>query len=133
MIDWWKKPCQARTRIITSIDISFGPHTRSFTVATLGDYPDLLSLVLSHLPRDLQLGVIKPRFSRTQNRSYFSNGCQRCDAIIGENYESNAWNDERMAIAIFPTSISERWQAAISGKSDKTFGWAVYLSRGEGT
>lgn len=36
--------------------------------------------------RDLKVGKIKPRFSRTEGRSYTSFGCYYCDVLYGRHY-----------------------------------------------
>src|SRR5262249_16505243 len=64
----WK--CGAETRIISSVDIQFGMHTRSFAVAEFEKYMDLFSAILSSLSPKLEIGTIKSRSSRTQERSY---------------------------------------------------------------
>jgi len=32
------------------------------------------------------VGLVKPRFSRTRNGEYLSNGCVHCDALLGDFY-----------------------------------------------
>ena len=44
------------------------------------------------------VGVIKPRYSGTLERSYMSNGCCDCDALISEFYEHDAWHDEEATL-----------------------------------
>ena len=68
---------------MTGIDVSVAGRSYGFTVAELGKYPKLLSTVLGHLPRNLEFGSIKQRYSKKQERAYVSNGCVRCDRIIG--------------------------------------------------
>jgi hypothetical protein len=117
--------CGCQTRIITGIDVAFGPNRYGFSVPDLWGYPDLFEIVLGRLPDDLGLGAIKRRFSKTQGRSYLSNGCAHCDRIIGENYEHDAWEDQATVCA-FPIRLSERWQEAIEGNVGYEDGWAVY-------
>ena len=71
----WCWSCGAETTIITGVDVAFGAHELSFTIAKLGEYAQPLQSVLSRLPSDLEVGSIKSRFNRTQSRSYVSNGC----------------------------------------------------------
>lgn len=127
MIDCWRHPCTARTRIVTVIQVAFGPHDHQFTVSTLGEHPELLSLVQAMLPQDPSMSRIERRFSKTQERSYVSNGCCQCGALIGEHFEHDAYYDEADVIARFPIRISEVWQAAIEHGGDHGFGWGVYL------
>ncbi|MEX2213481.1 MAG: competence protein CoiA family protein [Phycisphaeraceae bacterium] len=52
--------------------------------------PDALQAVHNYLRseagRQLRLGAIKTRFSKTAGRSYMSQGCPNCDALFGEFY-----------------------------------------------
>lgn len=82
-IDCWKQSCGERTRIITYIDVAFGPHQYKFSVPDLGEYPDLFEAVRNHLPNDLGIGAIRRRHSKAQARAYLSNGCIRCDSLVG--------------------------------------------------
>jgi hypothetical protein len=117
--------CGCPTRIITGVDVAFGPNKYEFSVPDLGAYRDLFEIVQARLRGDLGLGVIKPRFSRTQERSYLSNGCAHCDCLIGEFYEHDAWEGQEIA-CVFPIRLSPRWQEAIEGKDDFGRGWGVY-------
>ena len=85
----WK--CGAVTRIVTFIEVFVGPHRFQLTVPDLNDFPDLLASCQDRIPKGSDIGVIKPRYSRTLERSYMSNGCYDCDALIGEFFEHDAW------------------------------------------
>lgn len=123
-IDCWNRSCGARTRIITGIDVAFGPYRYGFSVPELNEYPDLFEVVRNCLPNDLGIGAIKRRYSNTQERAYLSNGCIRCDRLVGEFFEIHARQDEEMVCA-FPIRISERWRQAIES-NDYQGGWGVY-------
>jgi competence protein CoiA len=78
------------------------------------------------------IGEIKLRFSRTQGRSYMSNGCRRCDALIGESFEHDAWYENEEVLASFRVEISKEWKRAIEqafGEHEfgADFGWVVSL------
>jgi hypothetical protein len=122
----WHRRCRARILIVTSIDVAFGPNEYGFSIPQLGKEPDLLRSVLDRLPPNLGLGEIKPRFSKTQGRSYMSNGCSRCDRIFGEHFEIHARDDEKTLVT-FPIRISEQWRLAIEGHDAYEKTWAVYL------
>jgi hypothetical protein len=131
MIECWRDSCHARTRIITFIHLAFGPHEYNFTIPELGKHPDLCLTVLSRLPSNPEIGKIKPRFSRTQGRSYMSNGCRRCDALIGEFFEHDAWHEDGEVSVSFEVKISTEWRRAIvqafgDQEFDSDFGWRVH-------
>jgi hypothetical protein len=117
--------CGADTRIITGIDVAFGPNKLSFTIPEIGDHAQLLESVLSRLPGCLEVGSVKPRFGKTQGRSYVSNGCFHCDALIGEFYEHEAW-DEQETVVAFSIRIGKQWQKAIETHCGYAKTWGVY-------
>ena len=86
--------CKARTRIVTFIEFLVGPHRGQFTVPDLNEFSDLLAPCRERISRASCVGTIKPRYSRTQEQSYMSNGCYHCDALVGEHFEHDAWDDE---------------------------------------
>jgi competence protein CoiA len=124
-IECWRESCRARTRIITFVELAFGPHKYDFTIPMLGKHPELCSAVLGRLPPHPKIGEIKPRFSRTQGCSYISNGCYQCDAIIGEFFEHDAWYGDEEVLVVFPIKLSKEWKRAIK----KTFGEEEFGSR----
>ena len=95
----WCWSCGAWTTIITGIDVAFGVDEFSFTIPELGKHAQLLADVLGRLPGDLEIGNIKPRYSNTQRRCYVSNGCFHCDALIGEFFEHDAWDEQEPVVA----------------------------------
>jgi hypothetical protein len=117
--------CGAETQIITGVDVVFGPHEYQFSVPDLGEYPDLFEAVRRRLPNDLCIGAIKRRFSKTQERSYLSNGCAHCDVLLGEFYEHDAWDDQREVCA-FPIRIDDRWRQALEANDGHEDRWGVY-------
>lgn len=126
-IGCWK--CGVVTRIVTFIDLLVGPHDFQFTVPGLNDFPDLLASCMERIPKSSHISVVKPRYSKTQERSYMSNGCCDCDALIGEFFEHDAWHDEEATLAEFQITISERWVKAIetkTGHHTDIYGWGVF-------
>lgn len=117
--------CGAETQIITGVYVLLGPKEYRFSVPSLDDYPDLFEVVRSRLPNAFQIGVIKRRFSKTQGRSYLSNGCIHCDALIGEWYESEAW-DNQQEVCSFVIRIDNRWRQALEANPAQEQGWGVY-------
>lgn len=125
----WCWSCGAETTVITGVDVAFGPNQLSFTIPELGEHAQPLDSVLSRLPGDLEVGIIKPRFSKTQSRSYVSNGCFHCGALIGEFYEHDAW-DEQETVVAFSIRISEQWQKAIQNHCGYKESWSVHRLSG---
>ncbi|TCU15104.1 competence protein CoiA [Rhizobium sullae] len=123
----WNSSCRQETRIVTGIDIQFGPHVSTFSVSELGKYPDLFEMVVSRLPADPAIGRLKMRFSKTQERSYTSNGCFRCDSLIGEHFEIHARYSEDV-MSLFPIHIDASWKLAIENLRHHEDGWSVYPS-----
>ena len=128
-MDCWHPSCNERTRVLTRIDVDVGCEDFPFSVSELGEHPDLIRLVLDQLPKNLGLGQIKPRYSRTEQRSYWSNGCRLCDRLFGEFYLSDVWHEQNQLHA-FPIRISKEWQNAIYDSGKYTKIWGVYPSAG---
>ncbi len=116
--------CGCETQIVTGIHVSIGPHDCRFSIPEIGEYPDLFEIVRRHLPKELKFDAIKRRYSKTQERSYLSNGCAHCGALIGEFYEHEAWDDQAI-VYTFRTSASEIWRKTIFGRGRDPKGWRV--------
>jgi competence protein CoiA len=121
----WHDACRAQTNIVTGVDVMFGPNVSTFTIADLGSYPDLFAVINDRIPSDRQIGAIKERFSSTQARAYLSNGCYRCDRIIGEFFEHSAYEDQDV-VCSFPIRLSKPWIQAIDKHYSYDDSWAVY-------
>ncbi|WP_457089918.1 competence protein CoiA [Microvirga sp. P5_D2] len=107
VLDCWHSSCGAKTRIVTFINIM--PDDLQFRVSNLDS--EILRFVLDQLPSDLGIGRIKPRHSKTVDQTYMSNGCVRCDRLIGEHYEHDAWGIDE-TLHTFPMWITrERLKA----------------------
>lgn len=115
--------CGADTEIVSSIIVAYGDRKYQFNVPRLGEYPDLFAIIRNHLPTDAGVGIIRPRQSRTQGRSYLSNGCAHCDALIGEFHEHDAWENRRAARS-FTFIVDERWRQVLLTQSSDA--WGVY-------
>ncbi len=60
--------------------------------------------------KDIKLGSVKPRFSKTVGRSYMSFGCCHCDCLLGDHFVSVASADamyEREKATILKVTLSE--------------------------
>jgi hypothetical protein len=123
-MDCWHSSCDMTTRIITRITVAVGTDEYVFHVPELGEYPEVFDSIRKNLPGYLTR-LIKFRYSKTQERSYMSNGCARCDRLFGEFFEHDAYyNDERTFT--FPMIISEGWRRAIEEQDGYASGWDVY-------
>jgi competence protein CoiA len=48
---------------------------------------EVMSILTSALLKQHGIGVVKPRWSKTEGREYISNGCLHCDALQGRFFE----------------------------------------------
>ncbi|UTS89558.1 hypothetical protein [Rhizobium anhuiense] len=71
------------------------------------------------------MGRLKKRHSKTQERQYMSNGCYRCDSIVGEFFEIEARHSEE-TVNSFPIQITPDWKQAIEAEMGYQPEWAVY-------
>ncbi|MDO5897887.1 competence protein CoiA family protein [Agrobacterium sp. Azo12] len=123
-IECWKSQCKATTKIITGIDVIFGSRTYSWIVKTLdGAPPSVLHSVIENLPKNLNIGTLKKRYSNTIGDRYLSNGCYRCDSLIGQHFESEVWYSDEI-ISSFQIDISGDWRRMIEQEYEPE--WAVY-------
>ena len=125
----WHRACRAKTRVLTGINVAFGAgNGYQLSVSGVGEYPELLRTVLSHVPRNLNIGEIKPRFSKTVGSAYVSNGCVRCDKLMGKSFLHDAWSVQE-PLCRFPITLSEQWRQAIvshDGLDEWVEAWRVY-------
>lgn len=123
-IECWKRQCKATTKIVTGIDVVFGSRTFSWIVKTLeGAPPSVLRSVIDNLPTNLKIGTLKKRYSSTVGDEYLSNGCYRCDSLVGQHYEFQVWYSDEV-ISSFLVDVSGDWGRMI--KQEYEPNWAVY-------
>lgn len=115
--------CGADTTIVTSVDVSIGPHVWPFSVGALGEHPLLLDEVRGRFDGP-SVRAIKHRFSRTQGNSYLSNGCTHCDALIGAFYEHEAWGER--TLGSYNRVVDEQLLRSLEARSHFKPAWAVY-------
>jgi hypothetical protein len=124
----WHDACQAKTRILSGIKIAFGPNNHRLSVSDVGEHSEPLCTLLKHIPRNLNIGEIKPRFSKTVGRAYVSNVCVRCDRLMGAFFEHDVLHVEE-PLCHFAITLSEQWRQAIlsrDGLDDWAKEWRVY-------
>ncbi len=117
--------CGCETPIVTGLEVRAGRHGAHFTVATLGERPQLWERVRAWIPASFPSNVIRRRYSRTREESYLSNGCHHCDALIGAFYEHEAW-DELEVVHEVTAPLDETWHAAMAREDDSGGCWGVF-------
>jgi hypothetical protein len=121
----WHTNCRERTRIVTFIEVAAGPNAYAFTLEDLERHRPLLDPILARLPTSLNIGRIKRRYSKTRRQSYLSNGCIRCDRIVGRFYEHEAWDRQEIMLCL-PMTLSAQWKHVIESHPEYVATWAVY-------
>jgi len=81
-------------------------------VSDFTEYPELISEVQANLPRDVEVGQLKSRYSQMLACSYTSNGCYHCDALHGQHFEIHSRYNEVDA-ASFEGEARDKWQAMV--------------------
>lgn len=122
-LECWR--CHRETGIVTFLNLEYGPQQARFTVGDFEEFPDLLASVCSGLTRGAGVGKIKLRYSATQQRTYVSNGCIHCDALVGQFYEHLAWDQQKEVLAV-PVRIDERWIQITEERGHGGDGWFVH-------
>lgn len=72
-----------------------------------------------HVRQVAQVGVLKSRFSRTENRTYTSNGCFHCDALIGNFF---LYSEE------LPTAIKRHGRSGLTVVTESDISYRAVLS-----
>lgn len=116
-----RRPCRAVTRV----EVEYGPHSGTFTIPELTDHPAVFAVVRDRLSADFAECAIKHRYSRTQKRSYLSNGCPHCDALFGQFHEIDYRDGERK-VCEFEALADAPWCRAIAEANEDTQCWGVY-------
>lgn len=122
----WHDRCRTDTTIVTSLTVTFGPYRRDFSVSDFNREQQLFDWIIQQVPRGLKMGRIKPRYSRTMEASYLSNGCVRCDRIFGQHFEAAERYNEQTVREV-PILASQRWRDMLTrGQDDDLWGWAAF-------
>lgn len=67
--------------------------------------------IRNHPERNLVLGPIKPRYSKTVDDTYMSFGCAYCDSIFGAYYQSDDYMEMIYSAKSLPSAIIELEEA----------------------
>jgi hypothetical protein len=117
--------CHRSARVITSIAVAYGPFSCQFSIPEITNFPAVFEIVRGRLPPTFAGVAIKPRYSKTQERTYLSNGCIHCDALFGQFFESNYY-DDMMKICEFLTPANDAWCHVIADQCEEISRWGVY-------
>ncbi len=127
-MECWRDRYREKTRVVTRINADFGANSCRFLLSDLDDFPGITKAVLTHMPQGIGIGTIRPRHSRTQQRTYLSNGCRACGALLGAFHLHEALHDEKM-IAAFPQRLTGLWHEAVTVRftlEGAPMAWGVY-------
>jgi Competence protein CoiA-like family len=81
--------CKKPTNIISEIRLRIGPHEFPLNLDDLTEIPEIATLASRALPKNVPIGRIAKRYSKTMGYSYLSNGCIHCDSLIGAMLQFN--------------------------------------------
>lgn len=104
----WHDSCDARTDIVTAVTLSNPGMCLEFSLADVGEYPSVADRIVGSLPSEPQWQHIKPRYSRTQKRTYLSNGCSGCGRLFGEYMQLRDPERERV-VSSFSVDLDSDW------------------------
>ena len=124
VMECWK--CKSPTRIVTWLSGRTGPHTRDMQYIQLvyiSDIPKLEELVRKATRLRPDIGAIKERYSHRAGYSYLSNGCMRCDAIVGRAYERYAFYVQEETVGTMELEIDQEARKTGLFESDR---WGIW-------
>lgn len=130
-IECWR--CKRTTDIIFEICIgsNYGDNRYELRVEDFEEHEDLLQDILRRVPKDLALGDVKQRYSRTAKHAYLSNGCSHCDALFGKFYAYGYVYDAKR-VRTFNTQIGGELREILYEKYEHLPDtWGVFTSLGQ--
>ena len=122
--------CDARTRIVTFVVITVGPHRSEYSITDFTTYLDLwnsISQILSPIP---EFSRISERDIGNDKGQQLSNGCHLCGAYISDvllHWDETFCPDG--CIAVGNVEVSHRWRELLLS-SKFQFEWAVHRMKG---
>lgn len=103
----WK--CGARTAPVTGIVVDASKMKAYLSIYDFESDVDLLREVLPMAIRQHhRVGLIKPRFSKTEGGTYLSNGCFECGTLQGRYFEHQYLNNATV-VHSGTAVVDERW------------------------
>lgn len=114
--------CRAQARMLTSVEVLFGPNKCEFTALEIEKHPELLRIVLSQLSDNLHS-------NRDPVQSYLKKECSHCGMALGRSFQQEAYFRPARAHT-FAIRLSDHWRDAIARNArydeDKKREWCVY-------
>ena len=120
MTEWWLLIAgQSCWRCGVPNVVILGVEVTGFGVVEAGEElcEELASAEWETLRESLRLGVLRPRWSKTASRKYWSQGCAGCDALFGQwplrealrEAATTGWDGVRRVGPIVPTGRHRLW------------------------
>lgn len=105
--DCWK--CHRPTSIVTRLDFRVdhivpGARPVSMKLEDFDSPGGTASLMAALRQVDLKqvgIGALRSRFSRTLGSAYLSNGCVHCDSLQGAFYQHEVWCDAELTLSVY--------------------------------
>jgi competence protein CoiA len=126
----WK--CQKETRVVMSLVFAAsrvfpGCADIELTIHSFADdLEDGVPVVMGLLPAPLMkrhgVGAIKPRYSKTDGRSYLSNGCAHCDALQGKFFEHELAYDTEKTLEV-EAKFEKEWGPRLEDAESEIYRW----------
>lgn len=120
----WHPQCGSQTTILAGVVVRTRAETFRLSVSNFIGHEGLLRQITPGLESRADIGAIKVRWSQTQRRNYLSNGCCRCDRLIGEHFEYQAGNQTEF-VGAPSVSLTREWITIIETAFPDEAGWAV--------
>lgn len=111
-LDCWR--CGKETQAIMNLSFDLEKLWPGFGDGSIQiyDFEDCSDWLAAALPAELlathSVGAVKHRSSKTMGRSYLSNGCVHCDAILGKFYDHEVWHEAQPRFTI-DAMIDDAW------------------------
>lgn len=126
----WK--CKRQTKVVTGLEffvsrVFAGANDFYVPFSQLADVPEagpqaLAELLPVSITRPNGIGDIKPRYSRTRQAAYTSNGCVHCGALQGSFFEDDLAQDAHPAFTVL-ARLDERWLLQVPFRGSSPLHW----------
>ena len=113
----WHEWCGVFTEIVTRIIIRHPGMEFDASPADFDSYPGLWKQIVEQFPESFDASHLKRRYSRTQQRSYLSNGCLGCDRIYGDYHLGDHW-DADFELVRLSLELEDQWMGLARSLAD---------------